>query len=75
MTTDEKPYQKLAWIGTVGVLITAFMASRNFYPYYVYGYIICNTLWVIIGYLWKEKTIMLTNLGVNIIFISGLFFK
>jgi hypothetical protein len=50
------------------------MASLNLYPWYAYGYIISNTLWVIIGYLWKEKTIMLTNLGVNIIFIAGLFY-
>lgn len=75
MTTEKKPYQWLAWCGTVSVLITASMASINLYPWYVYGYIFCNTLWIIIGYLWKEKTIMLTNLGVNIIFITGLFFR
>ena len=49
------------------------MASRNLYPYYVYGYIFSNTLWVIIGFLWKEKTIITINAGVNIIFIAGLF--
>ena len=74
MTTDEKPYQWLAWIGVACVLTSATMASLNLYPWYAYGYIISNTLWVIIGILWKEKTIALTNAGVNIIFIAGLYF-
>jgi hypothetical protein len=74
LTTDEKPYQWLAWIGTFCVLISAFMASRNYYPYYAYGYIFSNTLWTIIGFLWKEKTIIIINAGVNLIFIAGLIF-
>ena len=75
MTTDEKPYQWLAWFGTLCVLISAYMASRNYFPYYAYGYIFSNTLWVIIGVLWKEKTIITINAGVNIIFIAGLIFN
>ena len=72
MTTNEKPYQWLAWIGTISVLISAYMASRNYFPYYAYGYIISNCIWIIIGYLWKEKTIIVINAGVNIIYIHGL---
>ena len=75
MTTDEKPYQWLAWFGVISVLTSAAMASVNFYPWYAYGYIFSNTLWMIVGYLWKEKTILLTNVGVNIIFIAGLYFS
>ena len=75
MTTDEKPYQWLAWIGTIFVLISAFMASRNFYPWYAYGYIISNCIWIVIGVLWKEKTIITINAGVNIIYIAGLYFS
>ena len=75
MTTDEKPYQWLAWIGTVLVLVSAFMASRNFYPWYAYGYIISNCVWIVIGFLWKEKTIITINAGVNIIYIAGLYFS
>jgi len=75
LTTDEKPYQWLAWIGTIFVLISAFMASRNFYPWYAYGYIISNCIWIVIGVLWKEKTIITINAGVNIIYIAGLYFS
>jgi hypothetical protein len=75
LTTDEKPYQWLAWIGTVFVLVSAFMASRNFYPWYAYGYIISNCIWIVIGFLWKEKTIITINTGVNIIYIAGLYFS
>ena len=51
------------------------MASRNFYPWYAYGYIISNCIWIVIGVLWKEKTIITINAGVNIIYIAGLYFS
>lgn len=49
------------------------MASRNLYPWYAYGYIFSNFIWILIGILWKEKTIITINTGVNIIYIAGLF--
>lgn len=70
-----KPYQKLAWFATVAILISAAMASINLYPLYSIGFIIANTLWMIIGILWKERSMIVMNLGLNAIYIIGLLIK
>ena len=70
-----KPYQKLAWLATAAVLISAAMASINLYPLYSIGFIVANTLWMIIGILWKERSLIFMNLGLNAIYIIGLLIK
>lgn len=70
-----KPYQKLAWLATAAVLISAAMASINLYPLYSIGFIIANTLWMIIGILWKERSLITMNIGLNAIYIIGLLIK
>jgi hypothetical protein len=70
-----KSYQWLAWLATVAVLISAAMASINLYPWYSLGFIIANTLWMIIGILWREKSMIVMNLGLNAIYLIGLLVK
>ena len=70
-----KPYQKLAWFATAAVLISAAIASINLYPLYSIGFIVANTLWMIIGILWKERSMIVMNLGLNAIYIIGLLIK
>jgi hypothetical protein len=70
-----KPYQWLAWIATGALLVSAVMAAFNMWPFYAYGFIVANTLWMIVGWLWKEKTMIWSNLGLNVIYVVGLIFK
>lgn len=67
-----KPYQWVAWIGTLCLLIAAILAAINLYPYYIYAFIGSNLLWVLIGILWKEKSLVILNAGLTIIYIVGL---
>ena len=67
-----KPYQWLAWISTGCLLIAATMAAFNIYPYYIWAFIISNSLWVLIGVLWKEKSLIVLNAGLTIIYVLGL---
>jgi hypothetical protein len=69
-----KPYQWLAWISTICLLKAATLAAFNVYPFYVYAFIISNSLWVLIGILWKEKSLIVMNLGLTMIYVVGLFF-
>lgn len=69
-----KPYQWLAWISTACLLLAATLAALNIYPYYIFAFIVSNGLWVLIGILWKEKSLIVMNLGLTIIYIVGLFF-
>ena len=73
MKQNEKPHQFLAWIATAILIIAAVLAS--FIPaleYHHWAFIIANSLWVIVGFLWKEMTLIFLNAGLTIIYILGL---
>jgi|TARA_B110000285_G_C15051302_1_gene577138 hypothetical protein len=67
-----KPYQGLAWTGTAILLIAATMASFNMYPYYSYAFCLANAIWVVVGVLWKEKSLIVLNAGLTLIYIIGI---
>ena len=69
-----KPYQWLAWLGTTILLLAATLAAFNIYPYYVWAFIIANSIWVLVGILWKEKSLIVLNAGLTVIYIAGLLF-
>jgi len=73
--TVRKPHQWLAWLGTAGLLIAATLAAFNFYPFYIFAFIIGNSLWAIAGWLWKEQSLVVLNVVITLIYVIGLFFK
>tara|TARA_B100001173_G_scaffold303199_1_gene305735 strand:- start:985 stop:1212 length:228 start_codon:yes stop_codon:yes gene_type:complete len=73
MRQNQKPYQFLAWLATAILILAALLAS--FVPaleYHHWAFIIANSLWVIVGILWKETTLIVLNAGLTIIYILGL---
>lgn len=73
MTQNEKPYQSLAWVATVILILAATLAS--FVPelkLHHYAFITANSLWVAVGVLWKEQTVWVLNGGLTLIYIAGL---
>lgn len=73
MEQNEKPHQFLAWTATSILILAAILAS--FVPaleYHHWAFIIANSLWVIVGFLWKEMTLIFLNAGLTIIYILGL---
>ena len=73
MDQNEKPHQYLAWTATTILIIAAILAS--FIPaleYHHWAFIFANSLWVIVGYLWKEASLIVLNAGLTIIYILGL---
>ena len=75
MKQNEKPHQLLAWAATAILIIAASLAS--FVPeleYHHWAFISANTLWVIVGVLWKEQTVVVLNAGLTLIYILGLIF-
>ena len=74
MEQNEKPYQFLAWTATAILILAAILAS--FVPaleYHHWAFILANSLWVIVGFLWREMTLIVLNAGLTIIYIFGLF--
>ena len=43
--------------------------------YHHWAIIIANSLWVYVGYLWKEMSLIVLNAGLTIIYVLGLFYK
>ena len=73
MTTQaSKPYQPLAWTGTT-VLLTAAMLISAFpnEMYGVYGFFFSSVIWTSIGILWKEKSLIVLNGVLSLIYIYG----
>ena len=73
MEQNQKPYQFLAWAATAILILAALLAS--FVPaleYHHWAFILANSLWVIVGILWKEITLIVLNAGLTIIYILGL---
>lgn len=69
-----KPYQWLAWLGTAILLTAATLAAFNIYPYYVWSFIIANSMWILVGVLWKENSLIVMNAGLTVIYVAGLLF-
>jgi membrane protein YdbS with pleckstrin-like domain len=73
MEQNQKPYQSIAWTATAILILAAILAS--FVPeleYHHWAFISANSLWVIVGILWREQTLIVLNAGLTIIYILGL---
>ena len=73
MEQNQKPYQTIAWTATAILILAAILAS--FVPeleYHHWAFISANSLWVVVGILWREQTLIVLNAGLTIIYILGI---
>ena len=73
MVVEQKPYQWLAWLATATLVIAASLASfvPEMYLHHWF-FIVANTLWIIVGYLWRENSVLLMNVLLTLIYFVGL---
>ena len=68
----SKPYQPLAWSGTTVLLTAAVLISA--FPnemYGVYGFFFASVIWTVVGVLWKEKSLIVLNGVLCLIYTYG----
>lgn len=73
MDNIVKPYQWLAWLATAGLIVAAVLAS--FVPdwhWHHIPFIVANSLWTVTGILWKERSLIVLNAGMVIVYVLGL---
>jgi hypothetical protein len=73
LKTQPKPYQPLAWLSTAILLTAAALLSlfpNEMYATYVFG--IAAMLWTVVGLLWKEKSLIVLNGTLTIIYVYGI---
>lgn len=70
-TVVRKPYQALAWIGTIGLIIGATMTAFNIYPLNIWVMIVANGIWLVAGILWKEPSVWGLNFFMVAVYTIG----
>ena len=76
MSLKKKPFQILAWLSTLSILIGASLASilPELYLHH-YFFLFGNSLLAITAYLWKEYSLLVLNIGLSFIYILGILAK
>jgi hypothetical protein len=42
------------------------------YPYDIMGFMVSNTMWIIVGVVWQEKSLIVMNSALTLIYIAGI---
>ena len=71
-TREIKRVRGLKWFGSILLLIGLCFTSFNIYPLNLYFMLIGSAVWVSVGYIWKDGSIILLNVVGFIITLVGL---
>ena len=59
------------WIATAIQLIGYGLTGLNIVPWNVFAFFIGILLWFLVGYLWKDRAIMVVHVGAFIAILAG----
>ena len=59
------------WIATVIQLIGYGMTGLNLIPYNIYMFFVGIFLWIAVGFMWKDRAIMVVHVGAFISLLIG----
>ena len=71
MTTNLKLVDITKWIATFIQLIGYGLTGLNVVPYNVFMFFIGIFLWFAVGYMWKDRAIMIVHVGAFISLFVG----
>ena len=71
MTTNLKLVDITKWIATIIQLIGYGLTGLNIVPYNVFMFFIGIFLWFAVGYMWKDRAIMIVHVGAFISLFVG----
>ena len=61
----------IKWIATAIQLIGYGLTGLNIVPWNVFAFFIWIVLWFLVGYMWKDKAIMVVHIGAFIAIFAG----
>ena len=61
----------IKWIATAIQLIGYGLTGLNIVPWNVFALFIGILLWILVGYLWKDRAIMVVHVGAFIAILAG----
>ena len=71
---EKKPYQGLAWISSLLVILSAILAANDLVPYYQISFLSSYLMWTITGVVWREPSIIWMNGLLIFIYAVGLLY-
>ena len=71
MITKFEAVDVVKWLATVIQLIGYAMTGLNFVPYNIYMFFIGIFLWFAVGFMWKDKAIMVVHVGAFVSLLAG----
>ena len=73
MMAKVKLVDVVKWLATVIQLIGYGMTGFNLIPYNIYVFFIGIFLWFAVGFMWKDRAIMVVHVGAFISLLIGYF--
>ena len=61
----------IKWVATAIQLIGYGLTGLNIVPWNVFAFFIGILLWFLVGYLWKDKAIMVVHVGSFVAILAG----
>ena len=61
----------IKWVATAIQLIGYGLTGFNIVPWNVFAFFIGILLWFLVGYLWKDKAIMVVHVGAFVAILAG----
>ena len=71
MITKFEAVDVVKWLATFIQLIGYAMTGLNFVPYNIYMFFIGIFLWFAVGFMWKDKAIMVVHIGAFVSLLAG----
>ena len=65
----------LKWLGTLTLIVGVGFNSLNIYPLGPLIMCLGGVIWVIVGYMWREYSIIITNLELTLVSLIGMSIK
>lgn len=61
----------IKWIATAVQLVGYALTGLNIVPWNVFAFIIGISLWFLVGFMWKDRAIMVVHIGAFIAIVAG----
>jgi len=59
------------WVATVIQLIGYGLTGLNVVPWNILAFVVGITLWFVVGFMWKDRAIMVVHIGAFIAIVGG----
>ncbi len=63
----------IKWTASPMALIHVYVTAHDIAPWYKFTGIICAALWLWLGYLWRQPSLMILNVIMVLIYVKGIF--